>query len=106
MAQNDGVLSSSTSVSRNGSIFIDAADVRRFHDGYAAEGAVLASWTFILANFELHLRKIFWVDEGLAWMLGATGLDVTGDALRPPFTSFALVFSDPASEPAPGSVRQ
>lgn len=59
-----------------------------------ASGAVLASWMGILANFELHLRKIFWVDEALAWMLGATGLDVTGDALRPPFTSFALVFTD------------
>jgi hypothetical protein len=60
----------------------------------AARGAALASWIGILANFELHLRKVFWVDEGLAWMLGATRLDVTGDALRAPFASFALVFTD------------
>jgi SEC-C motif len=60
----------------------------------SARGALLASWIGILANFELHLRKLFWVDEGLAWMLGATQLDVTGDALRPPFASFALVFTD------------
>ncbi|MFT3766898.1 MAG: SEC-C domain-containing protein [Minicystis sp.] len=60
----------------------------------SAEGKRLAAWTGIFANFELHLRKIFWVDESLAWMLGATGLDITGDALRPPFASFALVFTD------------
>lgn len=60
----------------------------------AAGGAPLASWARILANFEVHLRKIFWVDEGLSWMLGATALDVTGEALRAPFASFALVFTD------------
>jgi hypothetical protein len=59
-----------------------------------ADGRRLAAWIGVLANFELHLRKMFWVDEGLAWMLGATGLDITGDALRPPFASFALVFTD------------
>jgi hypothetical protein len=59
-----------------------------------AEGKRLAAWIGVLANFELHLRKVFWVDESLAWMLGATGLDVTGEALRPPFASFALVFTD------------
>jgi hypothetical protein len=59
-----------------------------------AEGRRLAAWIGILANLELHLRKIFWVDEGLTWMLGATALDITGDALRPPFASFALVFTD------------
>ncbi|WP_437960418.1 hypothetical protein WME76_12770 [Sorangium sp. So ce119] len=56
--------------------------------------AIVASWVESLSNFELHLRKVFWVDEGLAWMLGATALDVIGEALRPPFTSFALVFTD------------
>ncbi|XYI02077.1 SEC-C metal-binding domain-containing protein [Sorangium sp. So ce1128] len=60
----------------------------------AAGGALLASWARILADFEVHLRKVFWVDEGLSWMLGATALDVTGEALRAPFTSFALVFTD------------
>ncbi|WP_437737412.1 SEC-C metal-binding domain-containing protein [Sorangium sp. So ce1335] len=60
----------------------------------AAGRASLASWVESLSNFELHLRKVFWVDEGLSWMLGATALDVTGEALRPPFASFALVFTD------------
>ncbi|WP_437692883.1 SEC-C metal-binding domain-containing protein [Sorangium sp. So ce176] len=61
----------------------------------AADGrAIVASWVESLSNFELHLRKVFWVDEGLSWMLGATALDVIGEALRPPFTSFALVFTD------------
>jgi hypothetical protein len=59
-----------------------------------AEGRRLATWIAVLASFELHLRKMFWVDEALSWMLGATGLDITGDALRPPFASFALVFMD------------
>jgi len=59
-----------------------------------AEGARLASWLGVLANFELHLRKIFWVEEGLAWMLGATTLEVMGEALRAPFATFALVFTD------------
>ncbi|MEO7327771.1 MAG: SEC-C domain-containing protein, partial [Minicystis sp.] len=59
-----------------------------------AEGRRLAAWIGVLASFELHLRKMFWVDEPLAWMLGATRLDITGDALRPPFASFALVFTD------------
>jgi hypothetical protein len=47
-----------------------------------------------LVNFELHLRKVFWVGESLSWMLGATTLDVTGEAVRPPFRSLALVFTD------------
>ncbi|MFO0618921.1 MAG: SEC-C domain-containing protein [Polyangiaceae bacterium] len=58
------------------------------------ERASLTAWVTALASWELHLRKTFWVEEDLAWMLGATALDVTGDALRPPFTSFALVFTD------------
>lgn len=46
------------------------------------------------ANFELHLRKVFWVDEALSWTLGATRLDLDGDALGLPFGAFALVFTD------------
>src|SRR5690606_6797253 len=57
-----------------------------------AEFAELAATTLI--NFELHLRKVFWVGESLSWMLGATSLDVTGEAVRPPFRSLALVFTD------------
>jgi hypothetical protein len=48
----------------------------------------------MLSNFELYLRKVFWVEESLSWMLGATKLDVTGDAVRLPFRSLALVFTD------------
>jgi hypothetical protein len=59
-----------------------------------AEGDMRASWIGVLANFECHLRKTFWVDEGLSWMLGATELEVTGEALRAPFASFALVLTD------------
>jgi len=47
-----------------------------------------------LSNYELHLRKVFWVGEPLSWLLGATKLDVTGDAVRLPFRSLALVFAD------------
>jgi hypothetical protein len=47
-----------------------------------------------LSNFELHLRKVFWVGESLSWMLGATKLDVTGDAVRLPFRSLGFVFTD------------
>ncbi|HEY6725720.1 MAG TPA: hypothetical protein VI197_16915 [Polyangiaceae bacterium] len=58
----------------------------------SAEFAEHAATTLI--NFELHLRKVFWVGESLSWMLGATSLDVTGEAVRPPFRSLALVFTD------------
>ncbi len=47
-----------------------------------------------LSNYELYLRKVFWVGESLSWLLGATKLDVTGDAVRLPFRSLALVFTD------------
>ncbi len=50
--------------------------------------------TLAFSNFELHLRKVFWVGEPLSWMLGATKLDVTGEAVRLPFRSMALVFTD------------
>jgi hypothetical protein len=46
------------------------------------------------SNFELYLRKVFWMGESLSWMLGATKLDVTCDAVRLPFRSMALVFID------------
>jgi hypothetical protein len=42
----------------------------------------------------MHLRKTFWVDEGLAYLLGRTETDVTGDRLRLPFACFALAFTD------------
>jgi SEC-C motif len=46
------------------------------------------------SNYELYLRKVFWVGESLSWLLGATKLDVTGEAVRLPFRSLALVFTD------------
>lgn len=45
-------------------------------------------------NFELHLRKTFHVAPALAWMLGETDLDLSGDLLRMPFASFAVVCTD------------
>ncbi|MGC4121274.1 MAG: hypothetical protein QM765_43190 [Myxococcales bacterium] len=48
-------------------------------------------------NFELHHRKTFWVDEPLAWMLGQTRLDIEGRALKLPFPSFAVAFTDRAT---------
>lgn len=54
--------------------------------------------TFHLAlrvNFELHLRKVFWVADDLSMMLGTTSLEgIDGSALRLPFGCFALVFTD------------
>ena len=45
-------------------------------------------------NYELYLRKTFWVDPELAYMLLKTDADVPGGDLKMPFQSFALVFSD------------
>jgi hypothetical protein len=80
-------------------------DLQRFvreHDraatgrvGAAGEGrSVLAGLLHLMVNFELHRRKSFWVDESLAYTLDQTDLDVSGRALRAPFPSFALVFTD------------
>jgi hypothetical protein len=49
-------------------------------------------WNFL--NFELHHRKLFWVDESLAWMLAETKLDIERRELRLPFPSFAIAFTD------------
>jgi len=73
---------------------------RQVHaQGASAENAVssanlLGMHIEYACNFELHRRKTFWVEEGLAWMLSRTNLDIVGDALRPPFACFALVFTD------------
>jgi hypothetical protein len=82
--------------------------VRRFLEGHAreslasglsssdaAESAILLGGHLnCLGNYELHHRKTFWIEEGLAWMLARTNLDIRGDGLRFPFSSFALVFTD------------
>jgi hypothetical protein len=49
----------------------------------------------ILSNFELHLRKVFWVADDLSWSFSASSLDgIDGSALRLPFGCLALVFTD------------
>lgn len=45
-------------------------------------------------SFELHRRKVFWVDEALGFLLGKTDLAVDGGHLRVPFPAFAVVFTD------------
>lgn len=64
--------------------------VRRFTQRHPA-AAPLVPW---LVDFELHRRKIFWVDRALAWQLAQTDLDVEAEDLRLPFASLALVFTD------------
>jgi hypothetical protein len=69
---------------------------RRLGDAETAanEAALAGAQLELMSNFELHRRKVFWVDEALAWMLGATRLDIRSEALELPFASFALVFTD------------
>lgn len=45
-------------------------------------------------NYELHLRKTFWVDESLAWMLAQTQVDAESSLFRLPFSSYVLVYTD------------
>lgn len=56
--------------------------------------AGFGSYLHYVVNFDLHHRKVFWVDESLAWMLLQTNLDIDGRALELPFPSFALAFQD------------
>jgi len=70
--------------------------------GYSREYAIadaelLGTHLFYALNHELHRRKTFWVDEGLAWMLAETDLDISGACLELPFPAFALVFLDPGT---------
>ena len=79
--------------------FVHAAGRAAFNDGNtrstaAAHADLVGTHLHTVANFELHHRKTFWVDDALAWALGRTRLDIQGDQLRPPFASFALVFTD------------
>jgi len=48
-------------------------------------------------NFELHRRKLFFVDAALAWLLSRTSLDIEGRALRLPFPCFGMAFTDRAT---------
>ena len=73
---------------------------RRMIDTGADRAAVLDDLdllgihAFYALSYALHLRKTFWIDESLGFMLGHTRLDVRGEGLRLPFPSFALVFTD------------
>lgn len=60
----------------------------------AGEAAERRVWLETLCNFELHLRKLFWVDPSLGWMLGATDLELRGEELQLPFANFGIVFED------------
>ncbi len=54
----------------------------------------VAHHVHVLLNFELHHRKLFWVDESVAWLLRNTRLNIVGRCLKLPFPSFAYVFTD------------
>lgn len=64
-------------------------------DAIDNECSDLVAHIWLRCNFEIHLRKVFWVADPLSWMLGTTALDgVSGKALRVPFASIALVYTD------------
>lgn len=58
------------------------------------QGRLLASHLEYMINYELHLRKTFWIEDTLSYMLGHTELDLLGDMLKLPYASFAFVFTD------------
>ena len=74
---------------------LDAADVEPFFrvcggrllasgwdpDDALTELDTLSVHAFYALSYELHLRKTFWVDESLAFMLLHTRLDVRGEGL-------------------------
>jgi hypothetical protein len=59
-----------------------------------ADGNMLGQHLAYMLNFELIGRKLFWVDEALAYMLAQTDLDIDGEVLRLPFRACAFVFID------------
>ena len=69
------------------------------YDGASKEQAIedanlLGTHLSYMLNFELLGRKVFWVDEALAYMLAQTDLDIAGEVLRLPFRVCAFVFID------------
>lgn len=75
------------------SVYAHGASEDAAHD----DANFLGQHVFPLLNFELHRRKLFWVEDSLAWMLLQTCLDIEGRALRLPFPCVGLVFTDCAS---------
>jgi hypothetical protein len=63
-------------------------------DHAAEEANLLGFWVELALNHELHLRKTFWLGDGLSTLLDETTADASADLLRLPFASFALVFTD------------
>lgn len=55
---------------------------------------MLAALAAYAINHDAHLRKTFWVGEGLSTMLDETDADVPGADLRLPFAAFAFAFTD------------
>jgi hypothetical protein len=69
------------------------------YDGVSREQAIadsniLGQHLAYMLNFEILARKVFWVDEALAYMLAQTDLDIDGEVLRLPFRACAFVFID------------
>lgn len=62
-----------------------------------SDANILGSHICYLLNFELHKRKLFWVDASLSLMLQHTDLDITGDCFRLPFPACAFVYTDAAT---------
>ena len=54
----------------------------------------LEGYAALLVNFELHRRKLFWVDATLAYLFDHTDVELEGAELRAPFPSCAFVFTD------------
>jgi len=70
-----------------------------YEEHYSAEDAaheatLLGHHIYYIINFELHRRKIFWVEESLAWMFLQTQLDIEGECLKLPFPCCAFIFND------------
>jgi len=69
-------------------------DVQRFLREPERDEDVLFTALPLLVNHELHRRKVFWVDESLAYMLDQTDADLPASEIRLPFPAFAVVFTD------------
>ena len=69
------------------------------HGGYYPDDAILEAnvlghHVYYMVNFELHRRKLFWVEETLAGMFLQTQLDIEGECLKVPFPCCAFIFTD------------
>jgi hypothetical protein len=70
-------------------------DLQRFLRGVnASEANLVEPYLPLMANFDLHRRKTFWVEPALAFMLENTDADVAGEELRCPFPFFAIALTD------------